>query len=118
MLKKSMVVTKLFPFTDIRWQWSKWMSRESSILPSCSTLSRAITLVQMEPPPLPTQATGMTTDSYACCYCEHSIIMLVIYFCSYFDGDVPEEDKPDIKFEEEEDDINLNQKKPSLKLGH
>lgn len=39
--------------------------------------------------------------------------------CSYFDGDVPEEDKPDIKFEEEEeeDDINLNQKKTSLKLG-
>uniref|UniRef100_H3CQH5 ATP-dependent DNA/RNA helicase DHX36 n=1 Tax=Tetraodon nigroviridis TaxID=99883 RepID=H3CQH5_TETNG len=35
----------------------------------------------------------------------------------YFDGDVPEEDRPDIKFEEEEDDLNLNQKKPSLKLG-
>lgn len=43
--------------------------------------------------------------------------MFVKYFCSYFDGDVPEEDKYDVKFEEEEDDIIPNQKKSSLKLG-
>lgn len=110
-----MVVTKLFPFTDISWQWSKWMRQESSILQSCSTLSRAIILVQMEPPHLPAQATGMTTDLSGCCYCIRYTMACPV-FCSYFDGDVPEEDKPDT-FEEEEDDINLNQKKPSLKLG-
>lgn len=109
-------MTKLFLFTDISWQWSRWMSPGSSISQSCSTLSRAVIPVQEEPPHLPAQATGMSAHLSGCCYCVRYIMARHV-LCSYFDGDVPEEDRPDIKFEEEEDDLNLNQKKPSLKLG-
>lgn len=42
--------------------------------------------------------------------------MPAIWLCSYFDGDAPEEDKPDIK-SEEEDNIHPSQKKASLKSG-
>lgn len=37
--------------------------------------------------------------------------MPVICFCSYFDGEEPEEDKLDIKFDDEEDDNSFSQKK-------
>lgn len=113
MVKTAWLWLSPFPFPDVSGQWSKWMSPESSTLPSCSILSRPITLVQMEPPPLPTQATGRTYFS-TCCQCIS--IMPAIWLCSYFDGDTPEEDKPDIK-SEEEDNIHPSQKKASLKSG-
>lgn len=42
--------------------------------------------------------------------------MPAIWLCSYFDGEAPEEEKPDIE-SEEEDNIHPSQKKASLKSG-